>query len=168
MAKVKIMKKELVWDVFNANTYKKIGEVKNGISNDIYFDGDFDEKILKKMYPVFCSKFPEVSLEDFIKCGCSYNYYASVGDGYLYDTIDSFKQVQKEKKYLFYIMPRYVIRKEIAKADYFDVQEWGSDDTYVLAAFPDYDSAVKYCNEEDININNIVPQRWGQHHESLD
>ena len=77
------------------------------------------------------------------------------------------EQAQKEKEYLFYITPRYVIRKETVKADYFDVQDYGCDDTYVVAAFPDYDSAVKYCNKENISINNIVPQKWG-HHESLD
>lgn len=169
MAKVEIMKKELVWDVFNANTYKKIGRIRNGIINDIGFDGGFDEKILKKMYPVFHSKFHEVSLEDFIKSYFFYSCYASVGEGYLYNTIEDFKQAQKEKekKYLFYITPRYVIRKETVKADYFDIQDYGCDAAYVVAAFPDYNSAVEYCNKENISINNIVPQKWG-HHESLD
>lgn len=32
MAKVKIIKKELVWDVFNADTYEKIGRVKKWVS----------------------------------------------------------------------------------------------------------------------------------------
>lgn len=167
MAKVEIIRKELVWDVFNANTYKKIGRVKNGLTNDVYFEDGFDEKILKKMYPVFHSKFHEVSLEDFVKNWFSYSCYASVGEGYLYNTIEDFKQAQKEREYLFYITSRYVIRKETVKADYFDVQDYGCDDTYVVAAFPDYNSAVEYCNKENISINNIVPQKWG-YHESLD
>lgn len=168
MAKVEIMERELIWDVFNANTYKKIGSINNGIKNDVYFDGGFDEKILKKMYPVFHSKFTKVPLENFIKYYYRTDCWTSVGENYDYNTIEDFKQVQPEKKYLFYIKPRYVIRKKTVNADYFDVQEPESScENCIMAAFPNYESAVKYCNKENISIYNIIPRRWG-HHESLD
>ena len=49
------------------------------------------------------------------------------------------------------------------EADYFDIQEWGDiEEPHIFAAFSalDYDSAVKYCRENDVNITNIVPQKW--------
>ncbi len=49
------------------------------------------------------------------------------------------------------------------EADYFNVQEWeDNEEPHISVVFPvsDYDSAVKYCRENDISINNIVPQKW--------
>ena len=50
------------------------------------------------------------------------------------------------------------------EADYFSIQGTdGYDRPFTKATYQDYDSAIKYCRENNVDINNIVPQKWGEY-----
>lgn len=165
MAKVKIMKKELVWDVFNIEDDSKIAVVENSACC-------LDKKILKEMYSAIASIYYNYTYEEFTDC--SHSFAALVGK---YDFCDYYS-VKELKAYcafspeeiFFYAVARDKWNMIEVEADYFDIQEWGDiEEPHIFAAFSalDYDSAVKYCRENDVNIVNIVPQKWG-HHKYLD
>ena len=71
MAKVKIMKKELVWDVFCFTDDSKIGTTKS-----VY---RFEEKLLEKMYSIV-SVYNNYTYKQFIDHFCSFS--ALVGTDY--------------------------------------------------------------------------------------
>lgn len=58
MAKVKIVKKELIWDVFNIEDDSKISIVENSACC-------LDKKILKKMYSTIVSVYDGYTYEQF-------------------------------------------------------------------------------------------------------
>lgn len=161
MFKVKIMKKELIWDVFNIEDDSKIAVVENSACC-------LNKKILKEMYSTIVSVYDGYTYEQF--CEEAKNFIAFVGK---YDFCD-YCSVKELKAYhafspeeiFFYAVAHDKWNMIEVEADYFDIQEWGDiEEPHIFAAFSafDYDSAVKYCRENDVNIANIVPQKWGRH-----
>lgn len=164
MAKVKIMRKELVWDIFCATDGSKVGVFKGDIIND-----EIDEKLLKKMFSIV-SLYYDDSYKNFYDNFDNYIAFVGLSEECDYYSMEKYYKatLEGEIECLFYAVFHNEWNIVEIEADYFDVQEWGyDDDASVMAAFPNYDSAIKYCYENDINITNIVPQKWG-HHESLD
>ena len=39
----------------------------------------------------------------------------------------------------------------------------GYDRPFTKATYQDYDSAIRYCCENNVDIDNIVPQEWGEY-----
>ena len=90
MAKVKIMKKELIWDVFCSADGSKIGTTKRYIYNY-----PFEEKLLKKMYSIV-SFYYEYSYDEF--CKQISHFFTTVGINGIYKSIKEFyKDVLEEK-----------------------------------------------------------------------
>ena len=155
MAKVKIMKKELVWDVFCSADGSKIGTTKRYIYNY-----PFEEKLLKKMYSIV-SFYYEYSYDEF--CKQISHFFTTVGINGIYKSIKEFyKDVLEEKDYMFYAVSHEEWDMIEVEADYFSIQVTnGYDRPFTKATYQDYDSAIKYCRENNVDINNIVPQKWG-------
>ena len=86
MAKVKIMKKELIWDMFNIEDDSKIAVVENSACC-------LDKKILKKMYSTIASIYHNYTYEEFTDC--SHSFVALVGK---YDFCDYYS-VKELKAY---------------------------------------------------------------------
>ena len=154
MAKVKIMKKELVWDVFCSADGSKIGK-----TNCKYA---FDEELLKKMYSIV-SVYYDYTYKRF--CEQIRDFIAFVGK---YDFCDyySIRELKAAYDYyqdiFFYAVAHNKWNMVEVEADYFSIQGTdGYDRPFTKAIFQDYDSAVKYCRENKIDIDNIVPQKWG-------
>lgn len=150
---VKIMTKELVWDVFYSGDGSKIGEM-----NCKY---GFDEELLKKMYSIV-SVFYDYTYNQFVNRIYSFIAYIGMYDYCDYCSIEELKKDWFEQDAYFYIIAHNEWNMVEVKADYFSIQ--GTDDydrPFTKATFQDYDSAVKYCHENKIDINNIVPQKWG-------
>lgn len=152
----KIMKKELVWDVFNIENGSKIGVVKDGVCC-------LDEKVLKKMYSII-SIYYDYTYKEF--CEQARYFITSVGK---YDYCDyySIRELEAdcdwaEQDIFFYAVARNEWNMVEVEADYFSIQGTdGYDRPFTEATFQGYDSAVKYCRENKIDIDNIVPQKWG-------
>ena len=157
MAKVKIMKKELVWDVFCSADGSKIGTTKRYIYNY-----PFEEKLLKKMYSIV-SFYYEYSYDEF--CKQISHFFTTVGINGIYKSIKEFyKDVLEEKDYMFYAVSHEEWDMIEVEADYFSIQDTDSyDKFFTKAIYQDYDSAIRYCHENNVDINNIVPQKWGEY-----
>jgi hypothetical protein len=157
MAKVKIVKKELIWDVFNIEDDSKISIVENSAYC-------LDKKILKKMYSTIVSVYDGYTYEQF--CEEAKYFIASVGE---YDFCDyySVKELKayhafSPKDVFFYAVARNKWNMIEIEADYFSIQDTDDyDRPFTKATYQDYDSAIKYCRENNVDINNIVPQKWG-------
>lgn len=164
MAKVKIMKKQLVWDIFCATDGSKVGIFKGDLINE-----EIDKNLLKKMFFI-TSLYYNDSYEEFYDNFDNYVAYIGLSGNCDYHTMEQYYKATLEgtMECLFYAIFHNEWNIVEIEADYFDVQDYDYyENSYVAAAFSDYDSAVNYCNKENISINNIVPQKWG-HHESLD
>ena len=157
MTKVKIMKKELVWDVFCSADGSKIGTTKRYIYNY-----PFEEKLLKKMYSIV-SFYYEYSYDEF--CKQISHFFTTVGINGIYKSIKEFyKDVLEEKDYMFYAVSHEEWDMIEVEADYFSIQGTdGYDRPFTKATYQDYDSAIRYCRENNVDINNIVPQKWGEY-----
>lgn len=160
MAKVKIMKKELVWDVFNTEDGSKIGVAKGDVWCAV-----LDEELSKKMYSIV-SVYYDYTYKEF--CEQVRSFIASVGK---YDFCD-FNSTKELKTYrafspkdvFFYAVARNKWNMIEVEADYFSIQGTNGYDTpFTKATYQDYDSAIKYCRENNVDINNIVPQKWGEY-----
>ena len=163
MAKVKIMKKELVWDIFCSADGSKIGTTKRYIYNY-----PFEEKLLKKMYPII-SFYYEYSYDEF--CKQISHFFTTVGINGIYKSIKEFyKDVLEEKDYMFYAVSHEEWNMIEVEADYFSIQEidYTNESCFTVAEFKNYDFAVKYCQKNDVDINNIVPQKWGEYEHIID
>ena len=151
MAKVKIMKKELVWDAFCSADDSKIGTTKS-----VY---RFEEKLLKKMYSIV-SVYDNYTYKQFID---HFRFFvALVGTDYY--SLEELKNNWTEFSIYFYMVPHNEWRMTEVEADYFSIQ--GTDDydrPFTKATYQDYDSAIKYCLENNVDINNIVPQKYGEY-----
>ena len=158
MAKVKIMKKELVWDVFNTGDGSKIGVAKGDVWCAV-----LDEELSKKMYSIV-SVYYDYTYKEF--CEQVRSFIAFVGK---YDFCDYYSVRELKAAYdcicqdvFFYAVARNEWNMVEVEADYFSIQGTdGYDRPFTKATFQDYDSAIKYCRENNMDINNIVPQKWG-------
>ena len=66
------------------------------------------------------------------------------------------------KDVFFYAVARNKWNMIEIEADYFSIQDTDDyDRPFTKATYQDYDSAIKYCRENNVDINNIVPQKWG-------
>ena len=156
MAKIKIMKKELVWDVFCTANDSKIGTANSGYN--------FNEELLKKMYSI-ASIYYDYTYEEF--ADCFHSFVALVGK---YDNYCDYRSLEELKAYrafspidvFFYAVARNKWNMIEVEADYFSIQDINDyDRPFTKATYQDYDSAIKYCRENNVDINNIVPQKWG-------
>lgn len=155
MAKVKIMKKELVWDIFCSADGSKIGTTKS-----IY---RFEEKLLEKMYSIV-SIYYDYTYIKFIDR--FYFFVAPVGmyDYCSYNSVEELKNKWAEQDIYFYMVSHNKWSMIEAEADYFSIQDTDSYDRFFTKAiYQDYDSAIRYCRENNVDINNIVPQKWGEY-----
>lgn len=155
MAKVKIIKKELIWDVFCSADDSKIGTTKS-----IY---RFEEKLLEKMYSIV-SIYYDYTYIKFIDR--FYFFVASVGmyDYCLYNSLEKLKNEWAKQKVYFYMVSHNEWNMTEVEADYFSIQGTdGYDSPFTKATYQDYDSAIKYCRENNVDIGNIVPQEWGEY-----
>ena len=155
MAKVKIMKKELVWDIFCSADGSKIGTTKS-----IY---RFEEKLLEKMYSIV-SIYYDYTYIKFIDR--FYFFVAPVGtyDYCIYRSLEELKNEWAEQDVYFYMVSHNKWSMIEVEADYFSIQDTDSyDKFFTKAIYQDYDSAIKYCRENNVDINNIVPQEWGEY-----
>ena len=155
MAKVKIIKKELVWDVFCTADGSKIGT-----TNSRYI---FDEELLKKMYSII-SVYDNCTYKQFID---NFRFFvASIGeyDYCDYYSLEELKNDWAELGIYFYMVPHNEWSMIEVEADYFSIQGTdGYDRPFTKATYQDYDSAIKYCLENNVDINNIVPQKYGEY-----
>lgn len=155
MAKVKIMKKELVWDIFCSADGSKIGTTKS-----IY---RFEEKLLEKMYSIV-SIYYDYTYIKFIDR--FYFFVAPVGmyDYCSYNSVEELKNKWAEQDIYFYMVSHNKWSMVEVEADYFSIQDTDSYDRFFTKAiYQDYDSAIRYCRENNVDINNIVPQKWGEY-----
>lgn len=156
MAKVKIMKKELVWDVFCTANDSKIGT-----ANSRY---NFNEELLKKMYSI-ASIYYDYTYEEF--ADCFHSFVALVGkyDNYCdYRSLEELKNDWAELGIHFYMVSHNEWNMIEVEADYFSIQGTdGYDRPFTKATYQDYDSAIRYCCENNVDIDNIVPQEWGEY-----
>lgn len=77
-------------------------------------------------------------------------------------SLEELKNDWAELGIYFYIVPHNEWHMTEVEADYFSIQ--GTDDydrPFTKVTYQDYDSAIKYCLKNNIDINNIVPQKWG-------
>lgn len=149
MIKVKIMKKRIDFDVFYSADDSKIGTTKS-----VY---RFEEKLLEKMYSIV-SVYDNYTYKQFIDHFRS--FVALVGTDYY--SLEEFKNDWAELGIYFYMVPHNEWSMIEVEADYFSIQ--GTDDydrPFTKATYQDYDSAIKYCLKNNVDINNIVPQKWG-------
>ena len=151
MVKVKIMKKRIDFDVFCSADDSKIGTTKS-----VY---RFEEKLLEKMYSIV-SVYDNYTYKQFID---HFRFFvALVGTDYY--SLEELKNDWAELGIYFYMVPHNEWRMIEVEADYFSIQ--GTDDydrPFTKAAYQDYDSAIKYCLENNVDINNIVPQKYGEY-----
>ena len=158
MAKVKIMKKELVWDVFNIEDDSRIGIVENSACC-------LDKKVLKKMYSIV-SAYYDYTYGLF--CEQAKCFIVSIGkydfcDYYSIKELKSYRAFSSEEIF-FYAVVRNKWNMIEVEADYFSIQGTdGYDRPFTKATYQDYDSAIRYCRENNVDINNIVPQKWGEY-----
>ena len=155
MAKVKIMKKELVWDVFCSADGSKIGTTKS-----IY---RFEEKLLEKMYSIV-SIYYDYTYIKFIDR--FYFFVVSVGmyDYCTYRSLEELKNEWGNRDVYFYMVSHNKWSMIEVEADYFSIQDNDSYNSFFTKAiYQDYDSAIRYCRENNVDINNIVPQEWGEY-----
>lgn len=155
MAKVKIMKKELVWDIFCSTDGLKIGTTKS-----IYC---FEEKLLEKMYSIV-SIYYDCTYKEFINY--IHLFVTSIGryDYCEYYSLEKLKKDWAKQKVYFYMIFHNEWSMIEVEADYFSIQGTSGYDTpFTKATYQDYDSAIKYCRENNVDINNIVPQKWGEY-----
>ena len=155
MAKVKIIKKELIWDVFCSADGSKIGTTKS-----IY---RFEEKLLEKMYSIV-SIYYDYTYIKFIDR--FYFFVASVGmyDYCLYPSLEKLKNEWAKQKVYFYMVSHNEWNMTEVEADYFSIQGTdGYDRLFTKAIYQDYNSAIRYCLKNNVDIDNIVPQEWGEY-----
>ena len=163
MAKVKIMKKELVWDVFNIEDDSRIGIVENSACC-------LDKKVLKKMYSIV-SAYYDYTYGLF--CEQAKCFIVSIGkydfcDYYSIKELKSYRAFSPEEIF-FYAVARNKWNMIDVEADYFSIQDTDDyDRPFTKATYQDYDSAIKYCRENNVDINNIVPQKWGEYERIID
>ena len=161
MAKIKIMKKELVWDVFCTANDSKIGTANSGYN--------FNEELLKKMYSI-ASIYYDYTYEEF--ADCFHSFVALVGkyDNYCdYRSLEELKNDWAELGIHFYMVSHNEWNMIEVEADYFSIQDINDyDRPFTKATYQDYDSAIKYCRENNVDINNIVPQEWGEYERIID
>lgn len=154
----KIMKKELIWDVFDIGNGSKIGVAEGDVWCAV-----LDEELSKKMYSIV-SGYYNYTYKEF--CEWVRDFIVSVGE---YNFCDYYSIRELKDAYdwncqdiFFYAVARNKWNMVEVEADYFSIQGTDGDDRpFTKATFQDYDSAVKYCRENDVDINNIVPQKWG-------
>lgn len=149
----KIIKKELVWDVFCSADGSKIGKMNCKYA--------FDEELLKKMYSII-SNYYDYTYNQFVDR--IHSFVASVGmyDYCDYYSIEELKKDWFEQGIHFYIIAYNKWNMVEVEADYFSIQDTDGDDRpFTKATYQDYDLAVEYCREYKIDINSIVPQKWG-------
>lgn len=149
----KIIKKELVWDVFCSADGSKIGKMNCKYA--------FDEELLKKMYSII-SNYYDYTYNQFVNR--IHSFVASVGmyDYCDYYSIEELKKDWFEQGIHFYIIAHNKWNMVEVEADYFSIQGTDGDDRpFTKATYQDYDLAVEYCREYKIDINSIVPQKWG-------
>ena len=149
MAKVKIMKKRIDFDVFCSADDSKIGTTKS-----VY---RFEEKLLEKMYSIV-SVYDNYTYKQFIDHFRS--FVALVGTDYY--SLEELKNDWTEFGIYFYMVSHNEWSMIEVEADYFSIQGTdGYDRPFTKATYQDYDSAIKYCRKNNVDINNIVPQKWG-------
>lgn len=73
-------------------------------------------------------------------------------------------RVFSPEEIFFYTVVRNKWNMIEVEADYFSIQGTdGYDRPFTKATYQDYDSAIKYCRKNNVDINNIVPQKWGKY-----
>lgn len=151
MVKVKIMKKRIDFDVFCSADDSKIGTTKS-----VY---RFEEKLLEKMYSIV-SVYDNYTYKQFID---HFRFFVTlVGTDYY--SLEELKNDWAELGIYFYMVSHNEWSMIEVEADYFSIQ--GTDDydrPFTKATYQDYDSAIKYCLENNVDINNIVPQKYGEY-----
>ena len=158
MAKVKIIKKELVWDVFDIEDNLRIGIVENSACC-------LDKKVLKKMYSIV-SAYYDYTYEQF--CEQAKYFIISVGkydfcDYYSIKELKAYRAFSPEEIF-FYAVVRNKWNMIEVEADYFSIQGTdGYDRPFTKAIYQDYNSAIRYCLKNNVDIDNIVPQEWGEY-----
>lgn len=79
-----------------------------------------------------------------------------------YETIEEFKRKVDFSEFPLYFL-RTIQREEYdLPADYYTVQNWGyGDASNIIASYRTFEEAEKYCKENNISVNNIIPQIFG-------
>lgn len=95
------------------------------------------------------------------------DYALAVGEGDEeegtdYKTVEEFKRKVDFSEFPLYFL-RTIQREEYdLPADYYTVQNWGyGDASNIIASYRTFEEAEKYCKENNISVNNIIPQTFG-------
>ena len=100
-----------------------------------------------------------------------YRYAATIGkacgeddDDEEYKTLEEFKKCELDfLEYPFYFLKTIQREEYDSPADYYTIQkEYDYDEgSYVVASYKTFEEAENYCKKNNISVNNIVPQTFG-------
>lgn len=95
------------------------------------------------------------------------DYALSVGEGEGaeandYKTIEEFKRKVDFSEYPLYFLKTIQREEYDLPADYYTVQDWlYGESSNVIMSYRTFEEAEKYCKENNISVNNIIPQTFG-------
>lgn len=100
-----------------------------------------------------------------------YRYIATIGKPYSeneddeeYKILEEFRRYESDfSDYPLYFLKTIQKEEYDSTADYYTIQkEYDYDEgSYVAASYKTFEEAEKYCKENNISVNNIVPQTFG-------
>lgn len=100
-----------------------------------------------------------------------YSYIATIGKAYSededdeeYKTLEEFRRYESDfSDYPLYFLKTIQREEYDSPADYYTVQkEYDYDEgSYVVASYRTFEEAEKYCKENNISVNNIIPETFG-------
>ena len=97
-----------------------------------------------------------------------YYYIATIGiddeTDNNYSSLDEFKKEADFESYPLYFL-RTIQRKDFNEtADYYTIQDIAGyeDSMVILASYKTFKEAEKYCKKNNISVNNILPQNFGE------
>lgn len=95
------------------------------------------------------------------------DYTLSVGEGEGeevndYQTVEEFKRKVDFSDFPFYFLKTIQREEYDSSADYYTVQDWlYGESSNVIMSYKTFEEAEKYCKENNISVNNIIPQTFG-------
>lgn len=155
----------VVWELRASETDELITTYENRWLENFEFTKQpkkIREKI-KKIILKYCGYFfdDEEDYDDWT------DYALSVGEGKGeeandYKTIEEFKRKVDFSDFPFYFL-RTIRREEYdSPADYYTIQDYGYEESScVIASYKTFEEAETYCKENNISVNNIIPQTFG-------
>lgn len=96
-----------------------------------------------------------------------YGYTVSVGEGEGeevndYKTVEEFKRKVDFSESPLYFLKTIQREEYDSPTDYYTVQDWiYGESSNVIMSYKTFEEAEKYCKENNISINNIIPQTFG-------